>query len=90
MHRVSMLVRALYPFRSTSANELSIHATQRLALIEGGYNSQTGACWGDCGWVRVATLDGLSEGEVRTCRLATWWLVLSTARVSSPFISIFN
>ena len=63
-----MLVRALYPFRSTSANELSIHATQRLALIEGGYNSQTGACWGDCGWVRVATLDGLSEmseGEVR-------------------------
>ena len=55
-----MLVRALYPFRSTSANELSIHATQRLALIEGGYNSQTGACWGDCGWVRVATLDGLS------------------------------
>ena len=59
-----MLVRALYPFRSTSANELSIHATQRLALIEGGYNSQTGACWGDCGWVRVATLDGLREGYV--------------------------
>ena len=54
-----MLVRALYPFLSASRNELSIHATQRLALIEGGYNSQTGACWGDCGWVRVATLDGL-------------------------------
>jgi len=59
-----MLVRALYPFRSTSPNELSIHATQRLALIEGGYNSESGACWGDCGWVRVATLDGLREGYV--------------------------
>ena len=59
-----MLVRALYPFLSASRNELSIHATQRLALIEGGYNTQTGACWGDGGWVRVATLDGLREGYV--------------------------
>ena len=59
-----MLVRALYPFRAASPNELSIHATQRLALLEGGYNVLTGACWGDCGWVRVSTLDGLREGYV--------------------------
>ena len=59
-----MLVRALYPFRAASPNELSIHATQRLALLEGGHNVLTGACWGDCGWVRVSTLDGLRDGYV--------------------------
>ena len=59
-----MLVRALYAFTATSGNELSIHAAQRLALIEGGYNSETGSCWGDSGWVRVASLDGRREGFV--------------------------
>ena len=59
-----MLVRALYAYSATSGNDLSIHAAQRLALIEGGYNSETGSCWGDSGWVRVATLDGRREGFV--------------------------
>ena len=59
-----MLVRALYAFTATSGNELSIHAAERLALIEGGYNSETGSCWGDSGWVRVASLDGRREGFV--------------------------
>ena len=59
-----MLVRALYAFTATSGNELSIHAAERLALIEGGYNSESGSCWGDSGWVRVATLDGRREGFV--------------------------
>ena len=69
MHRVSMLVRALYPFRSTSANELSIHTRYPAPRPDRGrvqttHRPLTGACWGDCGWVRVATLDGLREGYV--------------------------
>ena len=59
----SMLVRALYAFSATSGNELTIHADERLALIEGGY-SENGTCFGDAGWVRVVTLDGVREGFV--------------------------
>ena len=44
-----MLVRALYAYSATSNNDISIHADERLALIEGGVNSQTGSCWGDSG-----------------------------------------
>ena len=60
----AMLVRVVYSFWATSGNELSIHAAERLALIEGRYNSETGSCWGDSGWVRVATLDGQRGGFV--------------------------
>lgn len=47
--RSSMLVRALYAFSATSGNELTIRADERLALIEGGYNSENGTCFGDSG-----------------------------------------
>ena len=59
-----MLVRALYAYSATSTNDLSIRAAERLDLIEGSFNSETGACRGECGWVRVATLDGRREGYV--------------------------
>ena len=45
-----MLVRALYAFSATSGNELTIRADERLALIEGGYNSENGTCFGDSGY----------------------------------------
>ena len=59
-----MLVRALYAYSATSSSDLSIRAAERLDLIEGSFNSDTGACRGECGWVRVATLDGRREGFV--------------------------
>ena len=50
--------------RSHTVQQWLLDRGMDVTLIEGGYNSESGACWGDCGWVRVATLDGLREGYV--------------------------